>query len=168
MFGKSDTDQPVANRYGLKKWPRHEQKLNDMNLWASCLQESPQLLERFRATDSLDLHKFHGVGVRLDDEKNEDVLSTEQALILGYMKVDAGDSLSVSILQSKLEDLIKNGPVSLPSVVKYSKALTIAAQLEMEHGEAAVQLDLDPTPCDEAALVQDFIDTAPKPNKAPK
>ena len=89
-------------------------------------------------------------------------------MILGYMKVDAGDSLSVSILQSKLEDLIKNGPVSLPSVVKYSKALTIAAQLEMEHGEAAVQLDLDPTPCDEAALVQDFIDTAPKPKPPSK
>ena len=32
----------------------------------------------------------------------------------------------------------------------------------MQHAEAAVALDLDPTSCNEVSLVQNFVDTMPK------
>ena len=63
VHGSSDSDQPVANKYGLTRWPRFEAKLNDVDLWCGLLRASPRLLERFRATDDLELHKFHGVGI---------------------------------------------------------------------------------------------------------
>ena len=153
----------VTNRYGLTRWPRYEATLTDVNLWCDCLKASPGVVERFRATDPLELYKFHGVGILLEDEKNSDTLTPEQALILGYMQADAVNTLSVPMLKHKIETLLNCESVSWKSVVKYSKTLTTAAQLQMDHGEAAVVLDLNPTCCNEAALVQDFMDTAPKP-----
>ena len=57
------------------------------------------------------------------------MLSPAQTLILDYMKVDSVESLSVTMIQSKLNDLLKSDPIFYSLVMKYSKALTVTSQL---------------------------------------
>ena len=66
-------------------------------------------MERFRRTDCLELKKFHNVGLLLDDEKDPQILSAAQALILGYMYADAIDSISAPMVHAKLGDIISSG-----------------------------------------------------------
>lgn len=54
-------------------------------------------------------------------------------------------------------------------IIKYAKAYTNAAQHNMKHGEAVALLDLDPWgDCNEAALVEDYVSTAPGHGKIKK
>ena len=166
VCGPNDCDQPIATKYGLKNWPRHEATCTDFRVWSACLKKSPQLMERFRNTNCLELKKFHNVGLLLDDEKDPQTLSAAQALILGYMCADAIDSISAPMIHAKLGDILNSDSTTgidrSASIVKYSKAIARAGQLQMQHGDAAVTLDLDPTNCNEASLVQDFMDTLPR------
>ena len=163
VYGANDSNQPIATTYGLKKWPRHEPTCTNFRVWSACLKKSPQLMERFRRTDCLELKKFHNVGLLLDDEKDPQTLSAAQALILGYMYADAIDSISAPMVHAKLGDILSSGSSNQAELmVRYSKALARAGQQQMQHAEAAVALDLDPTSCNEVSLVQNFVDTMPK------
>ena len=83
MFGEMNTQPDNANAHGLNMWPQYEATTRFPAVWKRCIELSPQLKARFNATDRVELLKFFGVGLLLEEQLED--LVPEQALILGWV-----------------------------------------------------------------------------------
>ena len=88
--------------------------------------------------------------------------------LLRYLDGCGVNHLSPTMIHRKLSQLLEADTIDWREVTKYSKALTTAAQHQMPHGESVALLDLHPWGnCNEASLVQNYVDSVPL-RKRPK
>lgn len=89
--------------------------------------------------------------------------------MLRYLEGAGFNNLCPAMLHVKIGQLLDEGTPDYRVVTKYSKALTTSLQHHMKNGESAALLDLYPWgDCDESALVQNYVDSAPFRKKRKK